>query len=209
MDTQPAGRVLPGVNHLFSRLDIQVRFGCGSKAAQIQIGSLKIGGPKAVVFLLVALGQLKTRLAEYGYVFFGGQTWVGFPLVFLYNHPKKRGPQKKQSQTRIFTVLGKFLVFWLLFFLGGGCKDNAMVCCSHAKVAKHPFGHGQNQWYHFGIGAPPVLVYFGGDGMFTGLGVDFFHCFQPSFFSTTSRFPWDFDGFLKRRTGKNGNGRYL
>ena len=22
---------------------------------------------------------------------------------------------------------------------------------------------GQNQWYHFGVGAPPVLVYFSGD----------------------------------------------
>ena len=23
---------------------------------------------------------------------------------------------------------------------------------------------GQNQWYHFGLGAPPILVYFSGDG---------------------------------------------
>ena len=22
---------------------------------------------------------------------------------------------------------------------------------------------GQNQWYHFGVGAPPIEVYFGGD----------------------------------------------
>ena len=22
---------------------------------------------------------------------------------------------------------------------------------------------GQNQWYHFGVGAPPILVYFTGD----------------------------------------------
>ena len=22
----------------------------------------------------------------------------------------------------------------------------------------------QNQWYHFGIGAPPILVHFSGDG---------------------------------------------
>ena len=22
---------------------------------------------------------------------------------------------------------------------------------------------GQNQWYHFGVGAPPILVYFSGD----------------------------------------------
>ena len=28
---------------------------------------------------------------------------------------------------------------------------------------------GQNQWYHFGVGAPPNLVYFSGWlGMFTG-----------------------------------------
>ena len=26
---------------------------------------------------------------------------------------------------------------------------------------------GQNQWYHFGVGAPPILVYLG-FGMFTG-----------------------------------------
>ena len=26
----------------------------------------------------------------------------------------------------------------------------------------------QNQWYHFGISAPPILVYFSGFGMFTG-----------------------------------------
>ena len=24
---------------------------------------------------------------------------------------------------------------------------------------------GQNQWYHFGVGAPPILVYFSGDGI--------------------------------------------
>ena len=29
-------------------------------------------------------------------------------------------------------------------------------CCGHWPV-------GQNQWYHFGAGAPPILVYFGGD----------------------------------------------
>ena len=22
---------------------------------------------------------------------------------------------------------------------------------------------GQNQWYHFGVGAPPILIYFSGD----------------------------------------------
>ena len=28
---------------------------------------------------------------------------------------------------------------------------------------------GQNQWYHFGVGAPPILIYVSGDwGMFTG-----------------------------------------
>ena len=28
---------------------------------------------------------------------------------------------------------------------------------------------GQHQWYHFGVGAPPMLVYLSGDfGMFTG-----------------------------------------
>ena len=28
---------------------------------------------------------------------------------------------------------------------------------------------GQNQWYHFGAGAPPILVYFSGDSL--GYGV--------------------------------------
>ena len=33
---------------------------------------------------------------------------------------------------------------------------------------------GQNQWYHFGVGAPPILVYFSGS-----LGVkDFDHLFS-------------------------------
>ena len=28
---------------------------------------------------------------------------------------------------------------------------------------------GQNQWHHFGVGAPPILVYFSGDwDVFTG-----------------------------------------
>ena len=31
---------------------------------------------------------------------------------------------------------------------------------------------GQNQWYHFGVGAPPVLVYFSGDwDVHVGYGV--------------------------------------
>ena len=29
-------------------------------------------------------------------------------------------------------------------------------------------GVGQNQWYHCGVGTPPILVYFGGDCMFSG-----------------------------------------
>ena len=29
-------------------------------------------------------------------------------------------------------------------------------------------GVSQNQWYHFGIGAPPILAYLSGIGMFTG-----------------------------------------
>ena len=32
---------------------------------------------------------------------------------------------------------------------------------------------GQNQWYHFGVGTPLILVYFSGIGMFTG-GTGFF-----------------------------------
>ena len=38
--------------------------------------------------------------------------------------------------------------------------------CSHVAHAKMAVG--QHQWYHFGIGAPPSLVYLRGIGMFTG-----------------------------------------
>ena len=35
---------------------------------------------------------------------------------------------------------------------------NIAVCSAQWAMAK-----GQHQWYHFGVGAPPILVYFSGD----------------------------------------------
>ena len=32
---------------------------------------------------------------------------------------------------------------------------------------------GQNQWYHFGVGAPPILVYFSGDWDSLGVRIGF------------------------------------
>ena len=34
---------------------------------------------------------------------------------------------------------------------------------SHQMCTRGDVAVGQNQWYHFGVGAPPVLVYFSGD----------------------------------------------
>ena len=36
------------------------------------------------------------------------------------------------------------------------------------QMACSAMGVGQNQWYHFGVGGPPILVYFIGDWVFTG-----------------------------------------
>ena len=39
------------------------------------------------------------------------------------------------------------------------------VCMGKASTKEQNIGHGmgQNQWYHFGVGAPPIVVYFSGD----------------------------------------------
>ena len=41
------------------------------------------------------------------------------------------------------------------------CKNVSLqrTMCLHAENV----GVGQHQWYHFGVGAPPILVYFSGD----------------------------------------------
>ena len=41
--------------------------------------------------------------------------------------------------------------------VASGCFEGARS--SHVKEV----AVGQDQWYHFGVGAPPVLVYFSGD----------------------------------------------
>ena len=45
--------------------------------------------------------------------------------------------------------------WWLFFYLFWG---DPQPCGSPLELAV-----GQNQWYHFGAGAPPILVYFSGD----------------------------------------------
>ena len=40
-------------------------------------------------------------------------------------------------------------------FFGFPCKWTVALTCDMTV--------GQNQWYHFGVGAPPILVYFSGD----------------------------------------------
>ena len=49
---------------------------------------------------------------------------------------------------------------------GFGCLNETGQWVSlgvpHAQESPNGCG-GQNQWYHFGVGAPPILVYFGGD----------------------------------------------
>ena len=43
----------------------------------------------------------------------------------------------------------------------------------------------KNQWYHFGVGAPPILVYFSGDwDVHWGYNLDFE--------------PWSFDSYARR-----------
>ena len=36
-------------------------------------------------------------------------------------------------------------------------------CSSHLKAIRHEMAVGQNQWYHVGVGAPPILGFFSGD----------------------------------------------
>ena len=43
---------------------------------------------------------------------------------------------------------------------GSGAPGNPKL---GQKVAAWAVGCGQNQWYHFGVGAPPILVYFSWD----------------------------------------------
>ena len=38
-------------------------------------------------------------------------------------------------------------------------KTLAWVRFLRSGLPKLPYGHGSNQWYHFGIGAPPILDY--------------------------------------------------
>ena len=48
--------------------------------------------------------------------------------------------------------------------LGGGFASSChgTLQSGHEQPVAH-MAMVQNQWYHFGIGAPPILVYFGGD----------------------------------------------
>ena len=57
-----------------------------------------------------------------------------------------------------------FLLLLLVYFCLLVC-----LCISNSSFFIFPstaiikMAVGQNQWYHFGVGAPPILVYFSGD----------------------------------------------
>ena len=46
--------------------------------------------------------------------------------------------------------------------------DAASPGASQRQTCLGQMAVGQNQWYHFGVGAPPILVYFSGVAMCTG-----------------------------------------
>ena len=52
--------------------------------------------------------------------------------------------------------MGDYIYIFLYIWPGG-------LILTHAHMAV-----GQNQWYHFGVGAPPILSIVVGMGMFTG-----------------------------------------
>ena len=54
------------------------------------------------------------------------------------------------------------------------------------KSLKRDMVLGQNQWYHYGVGAPPILVYFSGDwdvhwgyGLLTHGNIEFMLTYNP------------------------------
>ena len=63
---------------------------------------------------------------------------------------------------------------------------------------------GQNQWYHFGVGAPPILVYFSGDwDVHWGYGIwthGHMHYHVESTFLYIMYIPWgSCDSGIRRR----------
>ena len=47
---------------------------------------------------------------------------------------------------------------------GGDDTSLSCVCGTFETRGSADVAVGQNQWYHFGVGAPPILVYCSGDG---------------------------------------------
>ena len=70
--------------------------------------------------------------------------------------------------------LGLWLDSGVSLAFGRHRAKNAFEAIPHLAV-------GQNQWYHFGVGAPPIVVYLVGIGMFTGgTGHLAFDLWQPT-----------------------------
>ena len=78
--------------------------------------------------------------------------------IFLLLPSKGEAPNPKTK-----VPLGNWVYCWPGMSASGGGKS------FHTHLAV-----GQNQWYHFGAGAPPILVYFSGDwAVFWGYDLDF------------------------------------
>ena len=115
-----------------------------------------------------------------GVSFLEGADGAGNPfLVVLQRHQKEdaqtrhtqiglvslgfssRGPPDLRCSSFGFGLNGRFLFFLGTQFSekGGALEDSSCPWAPFwGKMAV-----GQNQWYHFGVGAPPILVYFSWD----------------------------------------------
>ena len=69
---------------------------------------------------------------------------------------------------RRLTFADHVLLLWVMKQVAPECVSKSGLFTTTQKGYHHTRRHthmagGQNQWYHFGVGAPPILVYFSGD----------------------------------------------
>ena len=93
------------------------------------------------------------------------QPSFGFPKPSGNRWPERRQPQAFRSG---LVFMGAFFVFFSLPQVlwsrgGGGWRLRKDSICWAMKQNENHMAVGQNQWDHFGVGAPPILVYFSGD----------------------------------------------
>ena len=78
----------------------------------------------------------------------------------------RQPPSKGKTMTQEAQSLCPFDVGVMQGAAGGESRaaDGRGLAPERAKGAPHcHVAVGQKQWYHFGVGAPPILVYFSGD----------------------------------------------